>query len=78
MDGFAVTISDLAIMASETGLPIATNSTHEQYEARIGHPPIAMPDAYAVRIVTGAPIALGSDLVVRHEDVRSLGLQRVH
>ena len=73
MDGFAIKISDIAIMASETGLPIATNSTHEQYEARIGHPPIAMPAAYAVRIVTGAPIPLGSDLVVRHEDVLRKG-----
>lgn len=73
MDGFAIKISDLAIMASATGLPVATTSSQGQHEARIGHPPIAMPVAYAVRIVTGAPIPLGSDVVVRHEDVSRVG-----
>lgn len=73
MDGFAIKISDALEMASEIGLPVATTSKQGQHEARIGHAPIAMPVAHAVRIVTGAPIPLGSDAVVRHEDVSRVG-----
>ncbi len=73
MDGFAIQVSDATEMASEIGLAVATTSTHQQYEARIGHAPIAMPIAHAARIVTGAPIPLGSDAVVRSEDVSRSG-----
>ncbi|MEY4810256.1 MAG: hypothetical protein RI986_594, partial [Planctomycetota bacterium] len=67
MDGFAVRVADLQAMASTTGLAIATGSGSE---ASIGQPPVSMRAAHAVRIVTGAPIPIGADAVVRHEDVR--------
>ncbi len=73
MDGFAIKMSDLSVMASDLGLPVATTSTHGQHEARIGHAPTSMPDAEAMRIVTGAPIPLGADVVIRHEDVSRIG-----
>ena len=38
-------------------------------EAMIGHAQIQMRAGQAVRIVTGAPIPIGADVVVRHEDV---------
>ncbi|MCE9619233.1 MAG: molybdopterin molybdotransferase MoeA [Planctomycetes bacterium] len=66
MDGFAVRMEDLAAMASRDGLPVATGVDHE---ASIGHAPVAMRAGHAVRIVTGAPIPLGADAVVRYEDV---------
>jgi molybdopterin molybdotransferase len=67
MDGFAVRVADLEVMASATGLAIATGSGSE---ASIGQPPVSMRAAHAIRIVTGAPIPIGADAVVRHEDVR--------
>ena len=67
MDGFAVRVADLNGMASTTGLPVATGADSE---ASIGHAPVSMQPGHAVRIVTGAPIPIGADAVVRHEDVR--------
>ncbi|NBX32950.1 MAG: hypothetical protein EBR07_09525, partial [Planctomycetes bacterium] len=67
MDGFAVRVADLNAMASATGLPIATGIGSE---ASIGHAPVSMQPGHAIRIVTGAPIPIGADAVVRHEDVR--------
>jgi len=67
MDGFAVRVADLNAMASATGLPIATGIDSE---ASIGHAPVSMQPGHAIRIVTGAPIPIGADAVVRHEDVR--------
>lgn len=66
MDGFAIRTTDLAALASADGLAIAPSNTAD---ARIGHPPIDMPLATAVRIVTGAPLPIGADAVVRIEDV---------
>jgi len=70
MDGFAVRHADLGMMASDTGLPIATGANSE---ASIGHAPVDMHPGHTIRIVTGAPIPLGADAVVRHEDVRVAG-----
>lgn len=67
MDGFAVRVVDLNGMASTTGLPIATGTDSE---ASIGYAPVSMQPGRAIRIVTGAPIPIGADAVVRHEDVR--------
>ena len=67
MDGFAVRVADLNAMASATGLPIATGIDRE---ASIGQAPVSMRAGHAIRIVTGAPIPIGADSVVRHEDVR--------
>ena len=67
MDGFAMRVADLKAMASATGLPIATGIDRE---ASIGHAPVSMQPGHAIRIVTGAPIPIGADAVVRHEDVR--------
>jgi molybdopterin molybdotransferase len=67
MDGFAVRVADLNGVASTTGLPIATGADSE---ASIGHAPVSMQPGHAIRIVTGAPIPIGADAVVRHEDVR--------
>ena len=67
MDGFAVRVADLNGMASTTGVPISTGADSE---ASIGHAPVSMQPGHAVRIVTGAPIPIGADAVVRHEDVR--------
>jgi molybdopterin molybdotransferase len=67
MDGFAVRVADLNGMASTTGLPMATGADSE---ASIGHAPVSMQPGHAIRIVTGAPIPIGADAVVRHEDVR--------
>ena len=86
MDGFAVRMTDLIVMAGEHGLPMAaaekineaivgggaTNVSEESAgmsEAMIGHAPIAMRAGHAVRIVTGAPIPMGAEVVVRLEDV---------
>jgi len=86
MDGFAVCMADLIVIASENGLPMtapgkineaivgggATNVSEESAgmsEAMIGHAQIQMRAGHAVRIVTGAPIPIGADVVVRHEDV---------
>jgi molybdopterin molybdotransferase len=84
MDGFAVRMGDLIVMAGENGLPVAalSNITNanicaakvseesaDMCEAMIGHAPIAMRAGHAVRIVTGAPIPMGAEVVVRHEDV---------
>ena len=84
MDGFAVRMVDLFAMAGENGLPVAalsnitdanigaTNVSEESAdmcEAMIGHAQIQMRAGHAVRIVTGAPVPLGADVVVRHEDV---------
>ena len=86
MDGFAVRMTDLIVMAGEHGLPMAaaekineaiigggaTNVSEESAsmsEAMIGHAQIQMRAGHAVRIVTGAPIPIGADVVVRHEDV---------
>ncbi len=67
MDGFAVQVVDLTAMTSTHGLLIATGA---DYEASIGQPPVSMQPGHAIRIVTGAPIPIGADAVVRHEDVR--------
>lgn len=67
MDGFAVCVADLPAMNSTTGLPIATGA---DCEASIGQAPVSMRAGHAIRIVTGAPIPIGADAVVRHEDVR--------
>ena len=86
MDGFAVRMTDLIVMAGEHGLPMAaaekineamvgggaTNVSEESAsmsEAIIGHAQIQMRAGHAVRIVTGAPIPIGADVVVRYEDV---------
>ena len=86
MDGFAVRMTDLIVMAGEYGLPMAaaekineaivgggaTNVSEESAsmsEAMIGHAQIQMRAGHAVRIVTGAPIPIGADVVVRYEDV---------
>jgi len=86
MDGFAVRMADLIVMAGENGLPMgapekineaivsggATNVREESAdmsEAMIGHAQIQMRAGHAVRIVTGAPIPIGADVVVRYEDV---------
>ena len=86
MDGFAVRMADLIVMAGEHGLPMAaaekineaivgggaTNVSEESAsmsEAMIGHAQIQMRAGHAVRIVTGAAIPIGADVVVRHEDV---------
>ena len=86
MDGFAVRMTDLIVMAGEHGLSVAaaekineaivgggaTNVSEESAsmsEAMIGHAQIQMRAGHAVRIVTGAPIPIGADVVVRHEDV---------
>lgn len=67
MDGFAVRVADLNAMASATGLPIANGIGSE---ASIGQAPVSMRAGHTIRIVTGAPIPIGADAVVRHEDVR--------
>jgi len=86
MDGFAVRMADLIVMAGENGLPVAAlekvrdaivsggvaNVSEESAgmsEAMIGHAQIQMRTGHAVRIVTGAPIPIGADVVVRYEDV---------
>ena len=86
MDGFAVCMADLIVMAGENGLPVAAlekvrdaivsggvaNVSEESggmSEAMIGHAQIQMRAGHAVRIVTGAPIPIGADVVVRYEDV---------
>ena len=93
MDGFAVRMTDLIVMAGENGLPVAAlekvrdaivggdavivgggvaNVSEESAgmsEAVIGHAQIQMRAGHAVRIVTGAPIPIGADVVVRYEDV---------
>ena len=86
MDGFAVRMADLIVMAGENGLPMgapekineaivgggAANVREESAgmtEAMIGHAQIPMRAGHAVRIVTGAPIPIGADVVVRYEDV---------
>jgi molybdopterin molybdotransferase len=86
MDGFAVRMADLIVMAGANGLPMATskkineaivgggatNVSEESAgmsEAMIGHAQIQMRAGHAVRIVTGAPIPIGADVVVRYEDV---------
>jgi molybdopterin molybdotransferase len=57
MDGFAVRAADLALGE----LPIAG-------ELRIGQEPMALPARSALRIVTGAPVPPGADVVVKRED----------
>ena len=86
MDGFAVRMADLIVMAGVNGLPMgapekineamvgggAANVREESAgmsEAMIGHAQIQMRAGHAVRIVTGAPIPIGADVVVRYEDV---------
>ena len=86
MDGFAVRMADLIVMAGANGLPMgapekineaivgggAGNVREESAgmsEAMIGHAQIQMRAGHAVRIVTGAPIPIGADVVVRYEDV---------
>lgn len=86
MDGFAVRMADLIVMAGANGLPMgapenineaiagggAMNVREESAgmsEAMIGHAQIQMRAGHAVRIVTGAPIPIGADVVVRYEDV---------
>ncbi len=63
MDGFAVRVADLGVMASR-GLPVVG-------ECAIGAAPARMPDQPGVmRIVTGAPVPIGADAVVRVEDTQ--------
>ena len=86
MDGFAVRMADLIVMAGANGLPMgapekineamvgggAANVREESAgmsEAMIGYAQIQMRAGHAVRIVTGAPIPIGADVVVRYEDV---------
>jgi molybdopterin molybdotransferase len=58
MDGYAVRIADLAAGR----LPIGGH-------ARIGTAPIELPAGAAAHIVTGAPLPLGAEAVVKREDV---------
>jgi len=61
MDGYALRLADAPAFAS-TGLPVLA-------ESRIGQPPLTHPASPGlVRIVTGAPVPVGSDAVVRVED----------
>lgn len=62
MDGFAVAIGDVA---RET-LPV-------RGEALVGRSPARVVPGSAMRIVTGAPIPAGADLVIRREDVEDRG-----
>jgi len=58
MDGYALRLADLA--APSIGLA---------GEAPIGRPPLELPSGRAMRIVTGAPVPRGAEIVVRREDV---------
>jgi molybdopterin molybdotransferase len=58
MDGYAVRMADVRPGV----LPM-------RGAARIGQPPVAQPEGAAVPIVTGAPVPLGADVVLRREDV---------
>lgn len=61
MDGYALRLADAPAFAA-SGLPVVA-------EARIGQPPLTHPASPGlIRIVTGAPVPLGSDAVVRVED----------
>lgn len=51
------------------GAPNIAQESADISEAMIGYAPIAMRAGHAVRIVTGAPVPIGADVVVRHEDV---------
>ncbi|MGH7243469.1 MAG: molybdopterin molybdotransferase MoeA [Phycisphaerales bacterium] len=62
MDGFAMRRSDIA----KGQLPISG-------DALIGLPPITLAANSAARIVTGAPIPLGADRVLRIEDITIAG-----
>lgn len=63
MDGYAIRTSDLAA-ASGGSLTLEVAG-----EVRIGGAPGMMPEARAVRIVTGAAIPVGCDAVIKREDV---------
>lgn len=58
MDGYAVRITDLRPGV----IPVLG-------AARIGQPPVIQPAAAALHIVTGAPVPLGAEVVLRREDV---------
>lgn len=62
MDGFAARLADLKAGT----LPI-------RGDALIGTPPITLASLSAARIVTGAPIPLGADCVLRIEDIAVSG-----
>ena len=58
MDGYAVRIAD-----------VRPGALSVRGAARIGQPPVVQPVAAAVHIVTGAPVPLGAQVVLRREDV---------
>ena len=58
MDGYAVRLADVR----PEGVAVAG-------EVLIGCPPPALPSGQALRIVTGAPLPLGAEAVIRREDV---------
>jgi len=62
MDGFALRAADL----SKGTLPIAG-------DLRIGQAPAKLPDGSVLRIVTGAPVPPGADVVIKREDVEETG-----
>ena len=61
MDGYAVRQSDLAAGS----LPVAG-------EVAIGTPPPELPEAQALRIVTGAAVPRGAEAIIPREDVREM------
>lgn len=58
MDGFGVRIAEARLGV----LPIAA-------EARMGQAPVVLPPGAAARVVTGAPLPVGAEAVVKREDV---------
>jgi molybdopterin molybdotransferase len=62
MDGYALRLADRSVRTTCT-FSVAV-------EARIGAPPPALPAGQAVRIVTGAALPDGADVVIRREDVQ--------
>lgn len=59
MDGFAIRHADWR------GSPLAISPS----PARIGCPPVMLPPGQAAHIVTGAPLPVGADTVIRCEDL---------
>ncbi|MDZ4756283.1 MAG: molybdopterin molybdotransferase MoeA [Phycisphaerae bacterium] len=62
MDGFAVRFADIEAMSGQLALDV-------HHEAAIGAPPRTLKAGTAMRIVTGAPVPVGADTVIRYEDV---------
>ncbi len=59
MDGYAVRLNDLALAS----LPVAG-------EIAIGTPPTDLPEASAMRVVTGAAVPRGAEAIIAREDVQ--------